>query len=180
MATVGPNTALSVVNGNDGDTDWVNAGNVGVSDNIFASAEIENNEFSENLVLYNFGFSLDSSFTITGIEVHVERSADDSGNIVDNVVRLLKAGSIVGDNKAGVVNWPSAEAVITYGGDSDLWGETWLYSDINHAGFGLVFKVENEESHGAPTVAQIDYISITIYYTVPSAEGSFTTKINIF
>jgi hypothetical protein len=185
MSTAGPNVASSVQNGNDGLVDWVNPGNVGVDDNSYASCDLEsgddpNNSYSENLVCYNFGFAIDETATITGILVSVSRLASESGNMEDYVVRLLKVGSIVGNNKAVFTSWGSSEVSVDYGGSSDLWGESWLYSDINNSGFGLVFKVFNGEGHGGNTQAYVDFIRITIYYSLPSGEQSFRTKINFF
>ncbi len=39
----------------------------------------------------------------------------------DNEVRLVKAGTIVGSNKATSSLWPTSLATATYGSSADLW-----------------------------------------------------------
>ena len=64
----------------------------------------------------------------------------DATNIYDTTVKLVKGGSISGDNKATSTDLISTEAYISYGGSSDLWGNTLTYSDINAITFGVAFS----------------------------------------
>ncbi len=70
-------------------------------------------------------------------------SGFDFGGQSDNRVSIVKSdGSIGATNKAAAGTWGTAEAVITYGGTSDLWNETWTPNDINNANFGAVLAVD--------------------------------------
>ncbi len=86
--------------------------------------------------------------------------------INDNVVRLIKNGTRVGDNKATSSNWNNNWVAATYGGPTDLWGETWTYADINDPDFGVALSVINDETWRTRT-ARVDYMQITVTYTVP-------------
>jgi hypothetical protein len=83
-----------------------------------------------------------------------------NADVVDSVVRLLKGGVLVGDNKASASTWPGVETVATYGASNDLWGTTWTPAEVNAADFGIALSVVVTEGS-----AQVDHISITVYYT---------------
>jgi hypothetical protein len=108
--------------------------------------------------------------------------------IQENSVKIVKGGSITGDEKSTTANLPAEDEYITYGGDSDLWGETWSASDINDSDFGVGFSVKgsSDVSHylkatnfgfSIPEGATIDGIKVEIeqsYWTGPlhSAGGN--------
>lgn len=103
--------------------------------------------------------------TIDGIEISIERSTDGGGGVVvDAVVRLVKAGTVVGDNKASGLAWPTTDGTATYGGAADLWGTTWTAAEVKATNFGVVLSAQ--ENLGLTTVARVDAILVTIYYTV--------------
>lgn len=107
--------------------------------------------------------------TIDGIEISIERSTDGGGGVVvDAVVRLVKAGTVVGDNKASGLAWPTTDGTATYGGAADLWGTTWTAAEVKATNFGFVISVQ--ENLGLTTVARIDLITAKLYYT-PAAGG---------
>ncbi len=56
------------------------------------------------------------------------------------------------------------DATVTYGGSSDLWGETWTPADINAAGFGAAIAVTD----GLDT-AGVDHITAKVYFTLCAA-----------
>jgi hypothetical protein len=87
----------------------------------------------------------------------------------DNVISLVKAGIITGDNKAATETyWPNTGlGTATYGSSSDLWGTTWTAADINAANFGVVLSAVNAKTTRART-ATVDYIQITVYYNMIS------------
>ena len=99
---------------------------------------------------------------------------DDSPFLRDNVVKLVKGGTIVGDNKALTsTDWPNCNSgscfsSVTYGSPSDLWGTTWTASDINSSNFGVVLSAINSNTNGSRTrIGTVDYIQMTVYYTPP-------------
>lgn len=90
----------------------------------------------------------------------------------DNDVTLLKAGVATGNNKADVVtSWPGAFTSASYGGAADLWGAAWTPNDINNANFGV--QISALATSGA-SAAEIDYVQITVTYTLGGAGHSMT------
>lgn len=136
------------------------------------------NAISNTAILSNFSMGVPGGATINGILVTVNRATITTGNVHDSVVRLTKsAGTGTGDNKAATgTNYPisGGYASVTYGGSTDLWGTTWTAAEVNGTGFGLLFSMESESANQD---AGVDYISITVYYTVMSlvvADGAHT------
>jgi hypothetical protein len=57
----------------------------------------------------------------------------------DTSVRIVKPGAVIGtENKATNTIVDPSMTGITYGSSSDLWGESWTYSDVNDSDFGVV------------------------------------------
>lgn len=132
---------------------------------------------TQYLKVTGYGFAIPALATITGIVV---KALVDAGDSADNSIRLYKAGVLAGTDHAVRSNlWPSAApGYIAWGGNSDLWGTTWTPTDINNAGFGAAISATNETVLDSPAIANVDYVSITVYYTTPSA-GSWTNPNNI-
>jgi hypothetical protein len=137
---------------------WVNPTSIYTSNDARASGQCPTNYLKAT----NFGFSLPSDAIVEGIVVNVERLCFNANVVTDNVVKLLKAGTIVGDNKALASYWPTSDTTASYGASNDLWGETWTYSDINSSTFGVVTSA----TAGLAYTAYVDYIAITVYYSV--------------
>jgi hypothetical protein len=118
---------------------------------------------SNYLKATNFGFAIPSNATVEGIVVNVDRSSSQVNTVTETEVKLLKAGTIVGNNAATSNYWPTSLTVASYGSSSGLWGTTWSYSDINDTNFGVVLATVS-----SPTgkTAYVDYVSITVYYSV--------------
>ncbi len=121
----------------------------------------------------NFGFSIPSGATILGITVNIERRAPivlTNGNgavIADFSTRIVKNG-VIGMSEYGAADyWPLSDVIKAYGGDEEVWGETWTPATINATGFGIalgatIFEVDFED----PLDAEVDHISITVRYQI--------------
>ncbi|MGH2761388.1 MAG: hypothetical protein ACRDLD_02210 [Thermoleophilaceae bacterium] len=121
---------------------------------------------SNYLKAQSFGFRVPSDAVITGIVVSVERRRASTGaDIHDQRIRVVKADGFIGTvDKADLVTiWPTVDSVVNYGGDADLWGETWTASDVNSANFGAVVACSYEV--GSATNAAVDHIELTVHYT---------------
>ena len=128
--TAGPNNAGT---GNNvagvGTIIWTNPGNIFTTNGINSLSTLAADQVSNYLQATNYGFSIPNGVVITGIQVTVNRkSSSTSGgkSITDNIVRLLKNGTVIGVNNAATATlWPLAIGPATYGSSSNLWGTTW-------------------------------------------------------
>lgn len=66
-------------------------------------------------------------------------------NLSDEFVYLIKGGSRSGNNKATATALPTSEQYVSYGGVSDLWGNTLSVSDVNATNFGFSYAVGDGE-----------------------------------
>src|SRR3990167_6957610 len=97
--------------------------------------------------------------------------------LIDSSVKIVKSDGTIGTtNKASGSAW-GAEAYTTYGSSSDLWGETWAYTDINDVDFGVVISTLGQD--GNTPNAEIDHIRITVYYTEAAGETSVSQTLSI-
>lgn len=169
-----------------GTVTWGTPANTGASDDAYATALLDAvGEISHYVKHTQLGFSVPSGATIDGIEVAVERSTDDgSGDnyIADHSVRLVQAGTITGDDKAGVTNndaaakWGTTDETAKYGGPDDLWALTWTPADINNVNFGCVVSAKQVQAPAGSPNARIDYITITVFYTESTLPGQQSSR----
>ncbi len=138
---------------------WITPGNAAVSDNLMATTG-PGGMPSQYLKATSFGFSIPSTSQVTGIEATVERRSI-LGTVFDAAVRIVKGGVVGSDDRSDGGFWATADEVITYGSDSDLWGETWTPADINSAGFGVAVSATDTFD-----TAGVDHITMTVYYTL--------------
>jgi len=158
---------------------WSNSDNAKASDGSYA---ITNGLVAANVTNYlkatNFGFSIPSGATIDGIVVEIEKYAV-SGNVKDSKLRIVNSDGSIGttDRADTVSNWPSSDSYISYGSSSDLWGETWLASDINDSDFGVALSAIGIDPDDGYT-PHVDHIRITIYYTETASGPANLKSIN--
>lgn len=187
MASLGPNSAGAATNNSAVGVDaWNTTGTVFSSDNsrTFTSNFSALPRQSYYLVVTQFGFSVPSGATINGIVVEIERSENSpNANAVDVIIAIVKGGTIGSTNKASATEWPTTDTYATYGGSTDLWGETWTSTDINATNFGVAISSKhNRVSPKGSGIAQIDHVRITVYYTESAGGGSpsITSDIILF
>lgn len=169
-STAGPNYPTAGVDSSaTGTITWSNTSYITADDANYTTASLKKSEISHYLKGRNFGFSIPTGSTINGITVSCYRSSSGTYFMQDNVVKLIKAGEIVGSNYAqGLSYWQNGTwETATYGGTSNLWGTTWTAEDINNTNFGVVVSAKNSDLINTGT-ALVDYITITVSYTVPS------------
>jgi len=177
--TQGPlNPSSNGIDAGIGTIDWNNGSDAYTSNNVRAYTNtMINGDKSYYLTETNFGFAIPSTATIDGIVVEVERRDNGSGNIMDNSIKIIQGGSIIGSQHSAGGNWPSSDTYKTYGNATDLWGTTWLYSDINASNFGIAISCK--KAGAGNNQGEIDHVRITIYYTdnpLPIELLSFTGK----
>ncbi|MFY9328020.1 MAG: DUF6701 domain-containing protein, partial [Georgfuchsia sp.] len=136
------------------------------SDDSWATATVINSEITNYLKCTGYNFAIPAGATITGIEVAVEDHS--ARTINDYAVQLVKAGAIQTTNYATNTRFPGSDAYTTYGGGTDLWGNTWIAADINSANFGVAFAAQRG-GYSSNDTAYVDHMPITVTYTVPPA-----------
>lgn len=109
---------------------------------------------SDFLLGTNFGFTISGATTIAGILVQIKGFQTAGGTYA---VQLLKGGVPVGAPKT--ITLPSSNGFVSLGSGFDLWGATWLNTDINATNFGVSMQALNS---GTTSTFNIDYVFITI------------------
>lgn len=91
-------------------------------------------------------------------------------DVKDSSVKLVKAGSVAGNNYAdATVQWPSADAVKSYGGANDMWGTTLTPADVNDPAFGVAVSAVVTAGQ-----ARVDAVRVTVHYSVPGVADPST------
>ena len=177
-AASGPNNPGTVSQGVTAFKDWTVTGtlltDIQSSNNVYArvvgftGADIS----SEELTISNFGFALTPGVTILGIKFEIERSttntAGSAGALVQHYIMKNGAagGGLVGvDLKEETIVGNTAEAYVTFGSSTDLWGNTWGAADINAANFGLLMQLDNGGTGSFDY--NLDHVRCTVYYSGP-------------
>ncbi len=170
------NPSSSVSSG--GTVSWATPSDANESDNVYTTHTVSTT--AANMPYLNtsgYGFNIPSNATIKGITVVVEKkyTGGSTGNVRDNTVQLMKAGSRVGSNLAVTgTNWSSTDTNVTYGGNTNLWGTTWTPAEINDSAFGVSVRAVGNGT-GANRVANIDNVRITVSYIAPLPTGTAPT-----
>lgn len=140
--------------------------NARASDNSVATASMVVGSTTQYLVALSYNAAVPTGATIAGITVQVERSSSAGLATTDNAVHLVKGTQILSaaDNKAAAGTWPIAEATVTYGGPTDLWGSTWTVAEVNAGGFGVAFSAMYAGATGNES-ARVDSIRVTVHYS---------------
>ncbi len=151
-----------------GTISWINPGNITADDTSYATAALSN-ATSRYLEGTNYRFAVPANATISGIVVTIGRFENATGtgrDVQDNVVSLIKGGTLTGTNKAATsTEWPTGSPVAaSYGSTSDLWGTTWTPADINASNFGVALSAISSNSR----TASVDYMQISVTFTTPS------------
>lgn len=152
-----------------------NASNAQLSDNSYATAVLLLSQISNYLKVTNFNFSIPTDATITGITASIERSSNTLNGTHDSSIKLVKGGSITGNDKASASQWPTSDAVVTYGSSTDLWGVTLTPTDINLSTFGIVISAVADLA----STAQIDQVTITVDYLGSNRPASTTPRVQV-
>ncbi len=119
------------------------------------------------LDITEFGFSTPSTSTPQGFLDTVLGYA--TGPAFLNA-QMLKAGLPVGDVEAVALNVGSP-ATVTLGGINDLFGESWVYSDLNATNFGIRIWV----TATSPCTVYLSYTTLTAYFQPTQVNFDYVT-----
>ena len=167
-----PTTATSTGGG----IAWSNPNNIKTPDGTGATVSFgSTGGASQNLNAIISSPSIPGGATIQGIKVEV--SAKGAGYGLSGQIQLLKAGVPTGTIK-GIprTSFSGAYSTVVYGSSSDIWGTTLAPSDINSGAFGATMAVGNDIA----SLANVDFIRITIYYTGASGSTLGTGQISAY
>ena len=117
---------------------------------------------SSNYLTCTLAFGLTGSDTINGITVAVRRfsTLNDTDAPLDNIIKLIKNGTIGGTNKAVAGAWPQVGTwSANYGSTSDLWGLTFIGSDTIGVAISAIGVDPNDFAYVTAIRAQATYTS---------------------
>lgn len=178
----GPNTGTSAVSVDDGSAAtpaWADPGNALTSNDVRAIVTLDKDVTSETLSLTGYGFTIPAEAIIDGILVYLDRqrqSISGGGIITDGSVKLMKAGVVVGGDRATATSWTSSDVSEGHGGTSDLWDTTWTPAEINAADFGVALTVARTGGTlGVLPEARIDSVTVVITYHIPDTTPPIVT-----
>ena len=118
----------------------------------------------------NFGFDIPSSATVLGVEVDVVWGATSSDYTLDELYLAwgASASTFSTTNKGTGQNLSSTGGdIVTYGGASDMWGEssaTLTPTVVNSSDFGIVIKPAKTATDS--NSCRVDCVRIAVTYSV--------------
>jgi len=121
------NLGAAVDDAGTGTAVWSNLTNGTSSNDLYITATPATGATTHYFKATNFGFTVPTSSTITGVTVDIERSqSGTSSDARDASVKLVKGGVVTGTDKANTaLEWPAGtDGIASYGSASDLWGMT--------------------------------------------------------
>lgn len=164
----GGTVSTSAIAGSTGS--WNNTGNAVVDDDSRAtnSSSLSGTQYTNYLIVTNFGLSVPTSESISGVEFTIQKSKSGGtfAYLGDYSVRLMKSGVMVGNDNASAFPWFGFDIDQAYGSSTDLWGTTISPADVNKAGFGVAIAAQRYFGFGSMT-PRIDNVSVTIHTTAP-------------
>ena len=140
--------------------DWSYPDRAKTNDGYVSSTIFQNPTYSDELNIYSFSPGISAGQKIDGIELRIDRRADQTNVITDYTIHLMQGTNTKGDNKADAAFWPVNLAEKDYGGAADLWGTTWTVVEAN--GIGLAVRAQSTNSN---KIASVDYMSVKIWYS---------------
>lgn len=173
-------SVTGVVSSTTGTVGWTNPNNIFTSNSAYAvSASISSLSTTGSIYALGSGFSIPSSATIDGVAVIARGKNALSGNGFRirptlNDIFLRSAGADLSPNSpAGIttVTWTgTTDTTNTLGGATSLWSSTITPSIVNDASFGVRIRFQN--LNGTAQAFSLDYVAITVYYTVAGVTSS--------
>jgi hypothetical protein len=112
----------------------------------------------------DFRLEIPESAEILGIGVTVRRAGGSSNDAVDAGVHLVKSGITGSADRSTPIPWSGPELVdVEYGGEDDLWNETWSPADVNSEDFGVALSAAYTQAVGNGR-AYVDIVRVTVHY----------------
>jgi hypothetical protein len=133
-------------------------------DKYYAAVQsMVNQEYEDFLAVEGFGFDLPPDAQIVGIQVEFLRAAGTGDNITDFEIRLVSGGERVGEARSMAPEvWGPDLEWVSYGGQDDLWGQSWSPDAVNAQNFGAAISAKYLDTAGNGR-AYVDHARITVY-----------------
>ncbi|HJR78879.1 MAG TPA: M14 family metallopeptidase [Anaerolineales bacterium] len=111
---------------------------------------------------YNYGLSIPSGATITGIEVRLDGRADSTSGSPRFCVQVSWNGGASWTTAKSTSTLTTSEATHLLGGAADTWGRTWASGDFTNANFRVrITDVASSTSRDF----SLDWIGVQVSYT---------------
>lgn len=143
---------------------------VSSDDDVYAAFQGESAAVTHYLKCTNFGFTssdVPSGATILGFEIEVRQFRNSGPTVTSTTVKLVKGGTISGNNIGASVDWDATETAVVYGNSSQLGGLSWTQSDITSSNFGCAISVSLASARVSLSGAShfIDQVRVRVYYS---------------
>jgi hypothetical protein len=172
-ATSATNAGTVANDTNIGSVAWVNPTNAqGACDATNATVNLNAGDatISNYLKATNFGFALPSGSTIDGIETVIRIQASANNQFPTLNTRIVTSGTVQTTSTVGGVSQVSSSlADYTFGGPTELYGQSLTESIVENSGFGIAIYITGDADD-----YYVDCFAMTVYYT-PASGGSQTT-----
>jgi hypothetical protein len=165
-----PTTSAAVTSGSGDNNGYeVNSSNAFANDGLFA---VDNNSGTNNNtsctsnrkdrhVFSNYGLSIPSGATITGIEVRADARADATTGAPKLCVQVSWNGGATWTAVKSTPALTTSEATYLLGGTADTWGRTWASGDFTNANFRIrVTDVAGNNSRDF----SLDWLAVRVLY----------------
>jgi hypothetical protein len=120
----------------------------------------------------NHLFEVPLDAKIVGVQVGVKKGSTLANATTDLSVRLVKGGTVQGDEKGGATFWPTNPDWEFYGSLTDLWGLALTPADVNASNFGVSIA----PNAALAATARVDYLTITIAYLGSNGCGALSGR----
>lgn len=148
-----------------GDKSWSQPENALVSDGAGAQyGFLQLMETSPLLTVRSFGFDVPLGARITGVTVHIDRTANQT--VVKDASIVLLSDGPIGDNRKRPDTW-TRPTTSDYGGPSDGWNADLTPALVNSPSFGVGVAAVFDLSAGfvsPPPRADVDGITMVVTY----------------
>ena len=144
---------------------WATPTNATTSNNSYATVTAPPTSSGNNtnyLQATNFGFALPSTATVRGIVVTAESNNGGGSYNSMSKYKLVKGGTIQSKQYSGGT-YNSTDTNDVVGGPTNMWSNSFSYSDINSSSFGVAIQANTLDASDG--TARIDAVTIKVYYT---------------
>ncbi|HLA06556.1 MAG TPA: M14 family metallopeptidase [Anaerolineales bacterium] len=165
-----PSASAAVTSGSGDNNGYeVNPSNAFANDGVFA---VDNNSGTNNNtsctsnrkdrhVFSNYGFSIPSGATITGIEVRADARVDGTAGAPKLCAQISWNGGATWTAVKSTSALTTSEATYLLGGTTDTWGRTWASGDFTNANFRIrVTDVAGNTSRDF----SLDWLAVRVLY----------------